>query len=131
MDALHRIRFGLLEIVGQARALALADRLGGAPRATAARVDVASVDTAALRALGAFAVVGAAGPYRPGAHGLARTDWRGRPSQQARTTWTSPMGVPTLPGSLRRWTAWQLRLGSWRSLGAAARRPCPAPCWTT
>lgn len=57
---------------GLARAQALADRLGGAPRATAARVDVASVDTAALRALGAFAVVDAAGPYRPGAHGLAR-----------------------------------------------------------
>ena len=57
---------------GLARAQALADRLGGAPRATAARVDVASVDTAALRALRAFAVVDAAGPYRPGAHGLAR-----------------------------------------------------------
>ena len=62
MDALHRIRCGLLEIVGQARALA--DRLGGAPRATAARVDVASVDAAALRALGAFAVVDAAGPVQ-------------------------------------------------------------------
>ena len=57
---------------GLARSQALAERLGGAPRATALRLDVASADAAALRASGAFAVVDAAGPYRRGAHGLAQ-----------------------------------------------------------
>ena len=57
---------------GVERAHALADALGGLPRVTAARVDVASVSAEALRTLGAFAVVDAAGPYRPGAHRLAR-----------------------------------------------------------
>lgn len=57
---------------GRARAQALADALGGPPRVSAARLDVASVSATALQALGAFAVVDAAGPYYPGAHRLAR-----------------------------------------------------------
>ncbi len=57
---------------GLARAQALADALGGASRVAAARLDVDTADADALRALGAFAVVDAAGPYRPGAHRLAR-----------------------------------------------------------
>ena len=57
---------------GVERARALADALGGLPRVAAVRLDVASVGAEALRTLGAFAVVDAAGPYRPGAHRLAR-----------------------------------------------------------
>ena len=57
---------------GIERARALAAALGGLPRVAAVRLDVASVGAEALRTLGAFAVVDAAGPYRPGAHRLAQ-----------------------------------------------------------
>ena len=45
---------------------------GAGARVTAARLDAGTADAAALRALGAFAVVDAAGPFRPGRDGLAR-----------------------------------------------------------
>ena len=61
---------------GLARAQAFVDGLGaeglGAGRVSAARLDAGTADAAALRALGAFAVVDAAGPFRPGQDGLAR-----------------------------------------------------------
>ncbi len=66
---------------GSARAQALADGLAPActtpactmtGRVTAVRLEVEAVDAAALRALDAWAVVDAAGPFRAGRHGLAR-----------------------------------------------------------
>ena len=53
------------------RAQAFASALGN-PRVTAARLDTATVDAAALRALRASVVVDAAGPFRQGQHRLAR-----------------------------------------------------------
>ena len=54
-----------------ARAQAVADGMRDA-RVTAARLDAATTDAAALHALRAFVVVDAAGPFRPGEHRLAR-----------------------------------------------------------
>ena len=53
------------------RAAAAARELGG-PGTRAARLDTATVTADELRALDAFAVVDAAGPFRPGQHGMAR-----------------------------------------------------------
>lgn len=54
-----------------ARAQAYADAVRDA-RVTAVRLDAATTDAAAVRALRAFVVVDAAGPFRPGEHRLAR-----------------------------------------------------------